>query len=225
VSDLKEKEIDLMPVDFFMYLKKRLEKPLPGRASHMKMAPKPVSKKASLRKTTVPRDAHPSSVLILIFPDAQDTLKLILTLRTQHINHGGQISLPGGRAETGEKAIETALREAKEEIGIEPDAVQTAGLLSNLYVAHSHNNVKPVAGFLDGSPDLIINPNEVKEAFSIALGLLLDEKNLAVEEWQLHGERCEVPYWNVHRVPLWGATAMILSEFVDLYREFLLSCQ
>jgi 8-oxo-dGTP pyrophosphatase MutT (NUDIX family) len=216
--------MDPMPVDFFMYLKKRLVKPLPRQTSHMKMAPKPVGNKTRTREMTAPPEAHPSSVLILIFPDGQRTLNLILTLRTQHINHGGQISLPGGRAETGEKPIETALREAQEEIGIEPDAVRTAGLLSNLYVEHSYNNVKPVVGFLAEPPELVINPNEVEEAFSIALDLLLDEKNLTIEKWQLRDdETYEVPYWNVHRVPLWGATAMILSEFVDLYREFLLS--
>jgi 8-oxo-dGTP pyrophosphatase MutT (NUDIX family) len=210
-----------MLTEFYQYLKNRLQEPLPGRASQMKMAPEPANKNISPRETEVPAKARPSSVLLLLFPDAQQNLQLILTLRTLHIDHGGQISLPGGRAETGENAVETALRETKEEIGIQRNAIRIAGELSKLYVAPSGNNVTPVVGFLDKQPELTINPDEVKEAFFIHPNLLLDDDNLIVEEWKLHGKVYEVPYWKVHHVPLWGATAMMLSEFVDIYREFL----
>jgi 8-oxo-dGTP pyrophosphatase MutT (NUDIX family) len=213
-------KLNFMLTEFYQYLKNRLQKTLPGRSAQMEMAPKPVDKNSPTRETQAPEKAHPGSVLLLLFPDAGQNLKFILTLRTRHINHGGQISLPGGRAENNENAVETALREAKEEIGVHRNAIRIAGELSNLYVSVSNNNVTPVVGFTDSPPELTINSREVEEAFFINPDLLLDEDNLIVEEWKLHGEDYRIPYWKVHRVPLWGATAMMLSEFVELYREF-----
>lgn len=206
----------------FNFLEEKLNNGnLPGRASQIKMAPEPVDERNPEREMEAPDHASASSVLILIFPNSEEELELILTLRTSNINHGGQLSFPGGRAEDGETEVETALREANEEIGINTADVQIAGSLSKLYVAHSNNYVTPVVGFLDYVPELILNPAEVEEAFSVELESLLGKKNLTVENWDLRGQATyKVPYWDVHRVPLWGATAMILSELLELYRMF-----
>lgn len=185
------------------------------------MAPEPVDRTDPLRKMDAPAHANASSVLILVFPNNDDRLELILTLRTSHIQHGGQLSFPGGRAEGDETEAETALREAREEIGIAPDDVQIAGRLSTLYVPHSNSQVTPVVGFLEYNPELTLNPAEVEEAFSVELESLAGKENLTVENWELRQQATyKVPYWNVHRVPLWGATAMILNEFLELYRLF-----
>jgi 8-oxo-dGTP pyrophosphatase MutT (NUDIX family) len=215
-----------MNLSFYDFLEKRLQKKeRPGRTSQLKMAPNPVGKnqpKGEKRPMQAPPKAKNSSVLILIFPNSGNEWELILTLRTSNINHGGQLSFPGGRSENGENEIQTALREAEEEIGINPDDIHIAGLLSNLYVSHSSNDVTPVVGFLDYTPELTLNPAEVEEAFSVQLDSLVDKKNLTVEDWDLRDEATyHVPYWDVHRVPLWGATAMMLSEFLELYRRFL----
>ncbi len=69
-------------------------------------------------------------------------------------------------------------------------------------------------------PELSLDPREVEEAFSVELDSLLKKKNLTVEDWNLRDHTFKVPYWDVHRVPLWGATAMMLSEFLELYREY-----
>lgn len=206
----------------FQFLKKRLDQDdLPGQPSQLKMAPEPLSANAERRSMQPPGDSRQSSVLVLIFPNDEGELELILTLRTQTINHGGQLSFPGGRAEIGETPVQTALREAREEIGIKPGDIEIAGSLSTLYVAPSHNQVTPVVGFLDYVPELTINPNEVEEVFSVELNSLLNKENLTVEDWNLRDDHTyKVPYWDVHRVPLWGATAMMLSEFLDIYREF-----
>jgi 8-oxo-dGTP pyrophosphatase MutT (NUDIX family) len=208
---------------FFDFLKERLnDAPLPGRPSQLKMAPEPVTADVAQRKMDAPDDVDSSSVLILLFPNKSQAQELVLTLRTRSINHGGQISFPGGRAEEDESAEETALREAKEEIGIHPADVKIAGRLSKLYVSHSDNYVTPVVGFLNYTPRLTISPDEVEEAFSVEIDSLLDKKNLMVENWDLQEQTTyKVPFWDVHRVPLWGATAMMLSEFLDLYRAFL----
>lgn len=204
------------------YLSQRLgQAPLPGRNAQIAMAPEPVSASASLRDMQAPPSADDSAVLILLFPNEQQQPELVLTLRTRSINHGGQLSFPGGRAEAEETPVDTALREAREEVGIIPADVQIIGKLSKLYVAHSHNHVTPVVGMLDYTPQLEPNPAEVAEAFSVELDSLLDKKNLTVEQWDLRDNATyRVPYWDVHRVPLWGATAMMLNEFLDLYRAF-----
>lgn len=206
--------------DFLYYLEKRLEKKLPGLNAQLKMAPEPVAGGAP-RKVKPSSDARPSSVLVLIFPGDNDKLELALTLRSDEINHGGQISFPGGGAEKGETMIETALREAQEEIGIAPDEVTIIGELTELFVAHSNHRVTPVVAYLDKYPQFEVNPNEVKEVFAIELDSLLHKKNLTVEDWDLQTHTYRVPYWDVHKVPLWGATAMMLSELLDLYREYL----
>lgn len=204
---------------FTDFLTQRLEQPLPGLDAQLKMAPKPLENGPS-RRLQAPAGANISSVLLLIFPNSEDRLELLLTLRSRDIDHGGQISLPGGRSEEDETSVETALRETCEEVGVDPESIEIAGLLSDLYVSHSNNLVKPVVGFLPQKPELTINRAEVEEAFAIELDSLVTKKNLTVENWDLQKYSYRVPYWDVHEVPLWGATAMILSEFLELYREY-----
>lgn len=202
------------------YLKDRLSQPLPGKNSQLKMAPEPVGD-GSRRRMEPPGDADPSSVLVLLFPNSDGKWELILTLRSSDINHGGQISFPGGRAEDGEDVQQTALREAREEIGIVPENVTLLGQLSELYVSHSNNRVVPVVGYQKSRPEFNINPAEVEEVFAVELDSLLHKKNLTVEDWDFSSNTYRVPYWDVHQVPLWGATAMMLNELLVLYREFL----
>lgn len=201
------------------FLTERLIKSLPGLPSQLKMAPAP-KEDGQPRKMTPTEQAHQSSVLVLLFPNEQQEPELVLTLRSGDIDHGGQISFPGGRAEQGESPQETALREAHEEIGVSPESVTTIGQLSELYVSHSENRVTPVVGYMDRRPTFSLNPAEVAEVFAVELESLAHKDNLVVEDWDLGRHIYEVPYWDVHRVPLWGATAMMLSEFLDLYREF-----
>ncbi|MDZ7691356.1 MAG: CoA pyrophosphatase [Balneolaceae bacterium] len=205
---------------FIDYLQKRLQQPLPGRGLHLKMAPEPVDEEMPNRMMDPTPHARQSSVLVLVYPNADDELELLLTLRSSHINHGGQISFPGGRSEDDETPVETALREAEEEVGISADKVTIVGTLTDLFVNHSNNDVTPVVGFMHQQPELTLDPHEVEEAFSVELESLLGKKNLTVEDWNLRDHTFKVPYRDVHRVPLWGATAMMLNEFLELYREY-----
>lgn len=206
--------------DLISFLRHRLSQNLPGRKAQIEMAPKPISG-GNKRKMNAPESANKSSVLVLLFPNEENKLELTLTVRSHDIDHGGQISFPGGRAEDGETVVETALREAREEVGIEPESVSVVGQLSDLYVSHSNNLVSPVIGFLSARPKFKRNPAEVEEVFAVELHSLVLKKNLTVEDWSLSKHTYRVPYWDVHQVPLWGATAMMLNELLDLYREFL----
>lgn len=173
-----------------------------------------------MRQMDPPEGVKQSSVLVLLFPNEDEKLELTLTLRSNDIDHGGQISFPGGRAHKGESSIETALREANEEIGLDPNQVQIIGQLSDLYVSHSNNLVTPIVGFTGSRPKFKANPAEVEEIFTVELDSLLHKKNLTVENWNLRSNSYKVPYWDVHRVPLWGATAMMLNELLELTREY-----
>src|SRR5699024_9802127 len=122
------------------FLQGRTARPLPGKASQLKMAPEPAGGNRR-RKAAAPSGAQPSSVLVLLLPNQQNKWELVLTLRSNHIDHGGQISFPGGRREENESVAETALREAKEEAGGRPECVDQMGRLRNLYRRPSNNYV------------------------------------------------------------------------------------
>jgi len=202
------------------YLKERLKKQLPGFQSQVNMAPQPLDKQRE-RYFQPRKDSRLSGVLVPLFPNEDNMLEIILTLRSDDINHGGQISFPGGGAVDSENAVEAALREANEEIDLQKEDVEIVGELSSLYVRRSNNLVHPVVGFLGHKPSLSPDPTEVEEVFTVKLNDLTADCNLRVEKWDLLNKTYEVPFWNIHRVPLWGATAMMLSELVELYRQYL----
>ena len=204
---------------FHKYLIERSEKELPGQGAQMKMAPTPLDPDVVLPQKESDT-AHPSSVLIPLYPDKKNELHVILTLRTKSIRHAGQISFPGGRREGDESPEETALRETNEEVGIGNKKIQIACSITPLYLHRTDNKITPYIGFLDQKPKLIPNPAEVAEAFSTSIEGLIGEQNFVEKEWQLSNSHFLVPHWTIHEVPLWGATAMIMSELLELYKEF-----
>ncbi len=113
------------------------------------------------------------------------------------------------------------MREAREEIGLIEESVNVVGVLTPLFINHSENMVIPVVGFIEHEQKFIPNPNEVEEIFTVPLSDLIEKKNHIQEEWNLRNIQYNVPFWDVHHVPLWGATAMMMSELIELYREFL----
>ncbi|HLR76510.1 MAG TPA: CoA pyrophosphatase, partial [Balneolaceae bacterium] len=182
---------------------------------------KPLTEQGTQRPMKPVPGTRKSSVLVLFFPNERNEPSLVFTLRTSHINHGGQISFPGGRYEKGETKKETALREAREEIGINTEDIDIAGSLSDLFISVSDNLVTPIIGFIDYKPNFRLNPAEVAEVFTVPIEELGNSNNFVEEEWELQSDaKYNVPFWNIHHVPLWGATAMILSELMELYREF-----
>lgn len=186
------------------------------------MRPYPESYKNPTFKNFSPEDEsyRNSSVLVPILTYTSEP-EILLTLRTQGIKHGGQISFPGGGREGDETINETALREAHEETGIIEANVEVVGHLSTLYVDRSNNMVTPVVGFIHASQTYRANPNEVDEVFSVPISKLSGKQFLKQEKWALRDTKYVVPFWDVHRVPLWGATSMMLNELVVLYEEFL----
>ena len=120
--------------------------------------------------------------------------------------------------EQSETPLAAAIRETKEEVGIEANNI--IGQLSNLYVPPSKTNITPFIAFTEKVPDLNINKDEVEEAFFYPIDFFLNEENIIIEKWNLHNQIVDVPLWKIHKsTALWGATAMILSEFIDIWKE------
>src|SRR6056297_3333844 len=205
---------------FYSYIKQYSNGSLPGWPAQKKMCPVPV-KGDPTRKQPDDNQGNPSSVLVPLFPGHNQDLHVILTLRTKSIRHAGQISFPGGRAEVNETPVETALRETHEEVGIDPNSVSIAGTISPLYLDRSDSRIEPFVGFLNEKPALTRNPNEVEEIIIVKIEELLGNSLLKREIWELQNRKLEVPYWDMHRVPLWAPTAMMISELLELYQSFL----
>jgi 8-oxo-dGTP pyrophosphatase MutT (NUDIX family) len=205
---------------FIEFLRERLNGELPGIDAHIKMAP--MIGDEPFRPFKPSGVARKSAVIAILTDNPDNGLDILLTLRSSDLkSHRGQISFPGGMAEAGETAIESALREAWEEIGISPTDILITGTLSDLYVPPANALVSPVVGYIPSVGELTINPSEVEEVFYIGLNELAGENHRRSEPWDFGQMTAEVPFWQVHhKTPLWGATAMILMELLELYNEF-----
>jgi 8-oxo-dGTP pyrophosphatase MutT (NUDIX family) len=213
--------MDRQHTPFNRFLEQRLSDPLPGSNAHQKMMPVPVDPEVEIPEASIDSSGHPSGVLVPIYPDRENNYHVILTLRTNTIRHAGQISFPGGRSDKNESLVDTALRETREEIGIDSSDINVLGTLTPFYLYRSHNQITPVIGMIEGKPQMQRNPHEVEEIITVKLDTLLAEDYIKQERWDLAHNSFRVPYWNFHRVPLWGATAMIMSELLEIYKEFL----
>ena len=202
------------------FLKVRLNSPLPGYKAHREM--EPMMNNKHFRQFAPKDDTKPSAILVLLTIDKDSNeYQVLLTLRSNNIRHSGQISCPGGFTEPGEEPVVTALREVREEVGIHSDNILIIGKLSDLYVQPSNSLITPVLAYTEYINDLNINKHEVEEVFLIRLNTLLDITVFKREIWNLHGNDVEVPFWDIHHsTPLWGATAMILRELLEIYTEF-----
>ena len=193
---------------------------LPGKKAHQKMIPVPLNKKFILPDTDS-ETGRKSGVLIPLYPGKDDEIEVILTLRTEDIRHAGQISFPGGRCHINETPEQAALRECCEEIGVRSEEVKITGSLSPFYLYRSDSRIFPYVGFMDKKPEMTRNPAEVEEIITVSLHRLWSGDDLKREEKHFEHNSFDVPYWDIHRVPLWGATAMIMSELLEVYGKFL----
>jgi 8-oxo-dGTP pyrophosphatase MutT (NUDIX family) len=202
--------------DLIHALAEELQKPLPGRAAQLKMSS--MTRMRELMKWSVPESARLSSVLILLYP-FRGTIGLVLMLRPDYRGvHSRQISLPGGKKEeTDESLIFTALREASEEIGIEPGQVRVIGQLTELYIPPSNFLVTPIVGYSSHTPVFRADPGEVERIIQISLKDLMDERNRMIKKIRISvGLTLNAPAYCLHGDIIWGATAMMLSEFLEI---------
>ena len=197
-------------------LKERLKKPLPGNKAHLTTR---IKTKSEVTFSNTEETAIPAAVLILLFP-FEDEIQFFLTKRTEDVeHHKGQISLPGGIREDKESLNETALRETKEEVGIDPTEIIISGSLTPFFIPVTGYIVHPFIGWCKEKPSTKVHDVEVNQLFSVSINQLMDKKNLQTEEWNIRGYDAIVPYYNFGECKVWGATAAILSEFKSILQD------
>lgn len=186
-------------------------------------APRPIAdlelplKLGKLLRPAMLAALRPAAVLAPIVRRG-DTLSMLLTVRSERMrSHRGQISFPGGGRDPGDAdAIGNALREAQEEIGLDPARVEVVGYLDD-YPTLTRYMVTPVVGMIEAVPQWLLDANEVAEVFEVPLAVVLDTRSYERKVFSREG--VNVPFfelnWERHRI--WGATAGMLW---DLARKF-----
>ncbi|MCP3977788.1 MAG: CoA pyrophosphatase [bacterium] len=194
-------------------LRRGFEAPLPGPEGQLRLSPRP---RRGWQPGARPEGCRRGAGLVLVYPSL-DGPRTVLTVRDHGLpHHPGQVSLPGGAVEDGESLTEAALREAHEEVGLEPDEVEIVGELSPLHIPVSKFVLHPVVGLAAERPEFHPEEGEVARILEVPLEVLRDPETLGVETRE-HGDRSvEVPYLEIADERVWGATAMILSEFLTL---------
>ncbi|MFN8334105.1 MAG: CoA pyrophosphatase [Cyclobacteriaceae bacterium] len=203
--------------DLIRELDKRLKDPLPAGRAHELLRARPVSGQFPDFGHKLP--PRPGSVLILLFEE-DGVIKLPLTKRATYKGaHSAQISFPGGKAETGETAVEVALREAEEEIGVHRSEVKVIGQLSDFHVIPSNFMVTPVVGVLDYVPVFKPDPREVEKIIYADLVDIIRDDAVYEEEILAAGLYPMIaPHFLIEHEIVWGATAMMLNEFREVVR-------
>ena len=162
-------------------------------------------------------EGRPAAVLAALFEEDGEA-RVILTRRAEHLrNHRGEVSFPGGRLEPEESPVAGALREATEEIGLDPSLVEIIGELAPLSTMSSTAGITPFVGVLARRPDLTPNPAEVDHIFDVALADLLADDVFEEEIWTTADRgRRSVYFFHLDEDTVWGATARVLLELLEL---------
>ncbi len=207
--------------EFENWLDKRLNQPLPGLEAQLKMAS--LNRKVRIKDLKIPDNARKSAVLVLLYPDEEKNSLLPMQERTAYKGvHSRQIGLPGGGVEKVDSDYEdTALRETEEEIGVERREIKLLGRLSKIYIPPSNYLVQPVVGIARSRPNFVLDPVEVKSLLEAPIQSFTGEN--AFQTAMVKGrteEEFEVPCFRVQNHVVWGATAMIMSEFREIMGEF-----
>ncbi len=193
-----------------------MKHPLPGKEAQLSMSPTPVDYKRF--ETSLPVDHRKGAVLILLYPkEGQAFFPLIKRPEYPGV-HSGQIAFPGGKMEEeDESEVDTALREAWEEVGVRPEQVNIIGKMSDLFIPASNFLVSPIVGFSEQIPDFVPEKSEVARIIQAAVSTLYEpgfRKQKVLEFSQSF--RLDTPYFEVDKEMVWGATAMILGELLQI---------
>lgn len=199
--------------DFIDRLKEGLNKGLPGVDAQKILAPKMDLDNRFIKDLAA--NARQGAVLILLYEQEGTVFFPLIQRPNYNGTHSGQVSLPGGKREsTDTNLIETALRETEEEIGVDRDKVEVIAEISPLFVPASNFNIQPVIGIIHEVPTFKLDPLEVQQLIiARANDLLLSGVIKRTMISASSGVSLEAPYYDIDGYVVWGATAMILSEF------------
>ncbi len=196
-------------------LENALRQSLPGGRAHHRMSPSmrlPAEKPSPLRY---------AGVLLLLYEKGRSVHLLFIRRSAYDGIHSGQVSFPGGIREPGDTSVlSAAIRETAEETGIPAGVIRVVGELTMLHIPISNVNVHPFVGVVEKSMPLFRpDPVEVEYLIELSLSELLDPGCVKREMIVSGGRQIEVPYYEAGNHHIWGATAMILSEFLEVLRH------
>jgi len=201
-------------INFVARLREALSRPLPGLDAQLRMAPSP---RVGWDPLKFPEGARNGAALLLVYPH-DDTLHLALTVRGSGLrNHTGQVSLPGGGVDEGETFEQAAVREANEEIGLDPATVEVLGRLTPLHIPVRGFLLHPIVGFTSMRPAFQRAEWEVARIIEAPVSLLSDpaviKREIRTRVVTGQSVDVDVPYFDIDGEKVWGATAMVLAEF------------
>jgi 8-oxo-dGTP pyrophosphatase MutT (NUDIX family) len=198
---------------FVQTLERALAGTLPGRTAQFTLAP---SVRRSIEEIDVRGKAcREGSVLVLLYPDTTNEPHLVLTVRHSNLAvHAGQVSFPGGRREPNESLSEAALREAYEELGIDPTTLRLLGPLTPIYIPPSNFCVYPHVAWATTRPCFNLQAAEVDALLEVPLSHLVAPGQPGQETREIEGQLVEIPFFLVGTHRVWGATAMIIAELL-----------
>jgi mutator protein MutT len=180
-----------------------------------------VSTVAAARLTAQPETptftgARPSAVLVVL-ADGRNGAEVLLTKRATHLrNHPGEISFPGGRIEPGESAAQAAIREAHEEVALDPAVVHVRGQLSHLSTVVSRSYIVPLVANLDRHPVLRADSTEVERILWVPLAELARTDTYREEWWGTPPLDRRMDFFELDDETIWGATGRMLHELLGV---------
>jgi 8-oxo-dGTP pyrophosphatase MutT (NUDIX family) len=195
-------------------LRERLAGTLPGLDAQLRFMPTPP--RSGWKPGEFPSDARIAAGLLLLYPGERGP-SIPLTVRASSLRrHAGQISLPGGATDPGETLAQAATREAHEEIGVDPGGVRVLGELTPVHVLVSGFTLHPIVGIIDARPSFTLAAHEVEEVIEVSVEDLQDASSIRQGTRTREGLAIEYPYFDLMGHQVWGATAMVLGEFICL---------
>jgi 8-oxo-dGTP pyrophosphatase MutT (NUDIX family) len=196
-------------------LRERLAGTLPGLEAQLRFMPT-LPPRTGWKPGEFPSDARIAAGLLLLYPGERGA-SIALTVRASGLRrHAGQVSLPGGATDPGETLAQAALREAHEEIGVDPAAVRILGELTPVHVLVSGFTLHPVVGLTHARPAFSPAAHEVETIIEVSVEDLKDASHIRQGTRTREGVAIEYPYFDLMGHHVWGATAMILGEFICL---------
>ncbi len=191
---------------------------LPAWEAHKKMAP-PIRKPGA----QIPTSVRYGAVCILLYYKKNELHTLLIKRTEDGGTHSGQIALPGGKVDANDFSFtHCALRECEEEIGHKQEKIKIIGSLTPLYIPPSNYIVAPIVCFSQEVKNLVASPNEVAEIIEVPLAYFFLNENKGtktVKQSNDHTQTMETPIYTYAHHIIWGATAMMLAEFEEIYQR------
>lgn len=194
------------------FLKSRLKQNLPGATAHEAMMP------AARKRIAIDETNYSKSAVMLLLYESENKIFFPIIERSDDGPHAGQLALPGGKNESTESLWQTALRESFEEINAVPEKIECLGKLSELSIPVSRYRVHPFVGISKAKMEFIPHAGEVKRIIEIDLEDFLMNHQIKILPFKTSYGMLDAPCFTFHELKIWGATSMILNEFICLLK-------